>query len=230
MPVLESNSGFACGQRRHSFKRNCQVLRPRSSGAATDTCEDFAQMDLNETQPQAPSHAGLQVQPQPALCREALGRGRALPESKENAPVLSVGEKSRIRALDRTPSVLRLRAGMPSQINAPLRAKRYDNTLPRTAHCVWAGHRGLHAAPLPSGIHPIPLRHQHRNVAGDLRLIAENYSTHRHPRRLASIQRHPRFHFLFTRALSSWLDLVEPWFREITDNASAAASYATSVL
>ena len=50
-----------------------------------------------------------------------------------------------------------------------------------------------------------------------LHLIVDNYGTHKHPRVLAWIQRHPRFHLHFTPTSSSWLNLVERWFREITD-------------
>ena len=51
----------------------------------------------------------------------------------------------------------------------------------------------------------------------DLHLIADNYATHKHPKVLAWLNRHPRFHMHFTPTSSSWLNLVERWFREITD-------------
>lgn len=52
----------------------------------------------------------------------------------------------------------------------------------------------------------------------ELHLIVDNYGTHKHPRVSAWIQRHPRFHLHFTPTSGSWLNLIERWFREITDN------------
>jgi len=51
----------------------------------------------------------------------------------------------------------------------------------------------------------------------DLHLIVDNYATRKHPRVQAWLKRHPRFHMHFTPTSSSWLNLVERWFREITD-------------
>jgi DDE superfamily endonuclease/Homeodomain-like domain-containing protein len=50
----------------------------------------------------------------------------------------------------------------------------------------------------------------------DLHLIADNYATHKHPQVQRWPARHPRFHMHFTPTSSSWLNLVERWFREIT--------------
>jgi transposase len=50
-----------------------------------------------------------------------------------------------------------------------------------------------------------------------LHLIVDNYSTHKHPRVKAWFQRHPRFHLHFVPTSSSWLNMVERWFRDQTD-------------
>ncbi len=50
-----------------------------------------------------------------------------------------------------------------------------------------------------------------------LHLIVDNYATHKHARVKAWLKRHPRFHPHFTPTSSSWLNLVERWFRELTD-------------
>ena len=50
----------------------------------------------------------------------------------------------------------------------------------------------------------------------DLHLIVDNYATHKHPKVQRWLARHPRFHMHFTPTSSSWLNLVERWFREIT--------------
>lgn len=51
----------------------------------------------------------------------------------------------------------------------------------------------------------------------DLHLIVDNYATHKHPRVKAWLKRHRRFHFHFVPTSSSWLNLVERWFRDLTD-------------
>lgn len=51
----------------------------------------------------------------------------------------------------------------------------------------------------------------------DLHLIVDNYATHKHPKVKAWLKRHPRFHFHFVPTSSSWLNLVERWFRDLTD-------------
>ncbi|MGH2376797.1 MAG: IS630 family transposase, partial [bacterium] len=50
-----------------------------------------------------------------------------------------------------------------------------------------------------------------------LHLIVDNYGTHKHPRVTVWLRRHPRFHLHFIPTSSSWLNLVERWFRELTD-------------
>jgi transposase len=50
----------------------------------------------------------------------------------------------------------------------------------------------------------------------DLHVIVDNYATHKHPRVKSWLRRHPRFHLHFIPTSSSWLNLVERWFREIT--------------
>jgi len=50
-------------------------------------------------------------------------------------------------------------------------------------------------------------------------LILDNYATHKHANVRAWLEKHPRFHLHFTPTSSSWLNLVERWFRELTDKA-----------
>jgi transposase len=51
----------------------------------------------------------------------------------------------------------------------------------------------------------------------ELHLIVDNYATHKHPDVLAWLTKHPRFHIHFTPTSSSWLNMVERFFRDITD-------------
>ena len=52
----------------------------------------------------------------------------------------------------------------------------------------------------------------------DLHLIVDNYATHKHPNVLKWLTRHPRFHIHFTPTSSSWLNVIERWFRDITQD------------
>jgi len=50
-------------------------------------------------------------------------------------------------------------------------------------------------------------------------LILDNYATHKHPDVKAWLAKNPRFQLHFTPTSSSWLNLVERWFPELTDKA-----------
>lgn len=50
----------------------------------------------------------------------------------------------------------------------------------------------------------------------DLHVVLDNLSAHKSPMVKRWLKRHPRFHFHFTPTSSSWLNLVERWFGEIT--------------
>ncbi|MGH9076511.1 MAG: IS630 family transposase, partial [Acidimicrobiales bacterium] len=50
-------------------------------------------------------------------------------------------------------------------------------------------------------------------------LILDNYGTHNHENVKSWLVKHPRFHLHFTPTSSSWLNLVERWFRGLTDKA-----------
>jgi transposase len=68
-----------------------------------------------------------------------------------------------------------------------------------------------------------------RTVAKDkqIHLILDNYSTHKHANVRAWLDKHPRFHLHFIPTSSSWLNLVERWFREITDKAIRRGSFTS---
>src|SRR6266536_838047 len=51
----------------------------------------------------------------------------------------------------------------------------------------------------------------------DLHLILDNYSTHKTPAIQKWLVRHPRFYLHFTPTYSSWLNLIERWFAELTE-------------
>jgi transposase len=51
----------------------------------------------------------------------------------------------------------------------------------------------------------------------DLHLIVDNYATHKHPQVKAWLKHRRRFHCHFVPTSSSWLNMVERWFRDLTD-------------
>lgn len=65
------------------------------------------------------------------------------------------------------------------------------------------------------------LRTIDKNVPAKLQvhLILDNYATHKHTGVKTWLVRHPRFHLHFIPTSSSWLNLAERWFRELTDKA-----------
>jgi len=58
-----------------------------------------------------------------------------------------------------------------------------------------------------------------------LHLIVDKYGLHKHPRVKSWLRRHPRFHLHFIPTSSSWLNPVERWFREITDQRLRRGSF-----
>src|ERR1035438_2848766 len=54
---------------------------------------------------------------------------------------------------------------------------------------------------------------ERENERGD-----SNYATHKHPKVQKWLSRHPRFHIYFTPTSSSWLNMVERFFRDLTQN------------
>ncbi|HSW29229.1 MAG TPA: IS630 family transposase [Longimicrobiales bacterium] len=136
----------------------------------------------------------------------------------DRALVLCVDEKSQIQALDRTQPGLPLKKGRCGTMTHDY--KRNGTTTLFAALSMLDGHVIGDCMP----------RHRHQEFIRflkkidaetpaelDLHLIVDNYSTHKHDRVKAWLQRHPRFHLHFIPTSSSWLNLVERWFRNLTD-------------
>jgi transposase len=146
----------------------------------------------------------------------------------EKALVLCVDEKSQIQALERTQPLLPLRSGIPARQTHDY--KRNGTTTLFAALSVLDGKVIGDCMP----------RHRHQEFIRflkkidtqtpadrDLHLIVDNYATHKHPRVKAWFKRHPRFHLHFTPTSSSWLNMVERWFREITDKRIRRGSFSS---
>ena len=72
------------------------------------------------------------------------------------------------------------------------------------------------------------LRHLDEEYDGgeDLHLILDNYGTHKHPKVECWLSKHARFKRHFIPTSSSWLNLVERWFAELTNKAIRRGSFA----
>ena len=61
----------------------------------------------------------------------------------------------------------------------------------------------------------------------EIHLIMDNYATHKHPTVKSWLARHPRFHLHFTPTSSSWLNLVERFFRDLTEDVVREGSFGS---
>ncbi len=134
-----------------------------------------------------------------------------------HALVLCVDEKSQIQALDRTQPGLPLKPGRCGTMTHDY--KRHGTTTLFAAMEMVEGRL----------IGKCMKRHRHQEwikflkmideetpANYDLHLIVDNYCTHKHAKVKAWLAHHPRFHLHFIPTSSSWLNMIERWFREIT--------------
>jgi transposase len=138
----------------------------------------------------------------------------------DKAAVLCADEKSQIQALDRTQPSLPLKPGRAGTMTHDY--KRHGTTTLFAALDVLTGKVIGQCLPRHrNGEFLTFLRTVDRQVPKGLavHLIVDNYGTHTHPNVKAWLAKHPRFHLHFTPTSSSWLNLVERWFRELTDKA-----------
>ena len=138
----------------------------------------------------------------------------------EGAIVLCLDEKSSVQALDRTQPSLPMKKGRAATMTHDY--KRNGTTTLFAALDVLTG--TVIGQCLPRHRHEEFLkflRTIEREVPAGLQvhLICDNYATQKHPAVRAWLAKHPRFHMHFTPTSSSWLNLVERWFRELTDKA-----------
>ena len=138
----------------------------------------------------------------------------------DRAVVLCMDEKTQIQTLDRTQPSLPMKKGLAGMMTHDY--KRNGTTTLFAALNVLTGvviGECLARDRLEEFLKF--LRRVDREVPKDLHvhLILDNYATHNHPNVTPWLAKHPRFHLHFTPTSSSWLNLVERWFREITDKA-----------
>jgi transposase len=137
----------------------------------------------------------------------------------EHAIVLCADEKSQIQALDRTQPGLPMKKGRSGTMT-------HDYKRNGTA-TLFAALDTLQGAVISM----CDDRHRHQEWLKFLRaidyvvpedkqihMIVDNYATHKHPKVQRWLARHSRFHMHFTPTGCSWLNMVERFFRDLTEN------------
>jgi transposase len=146
--------------------------------------------------------------------RDVVGLYLAPPE---RAVVLCVDEKSQIQALDRSAPILPMLPGTPARQTHDY--KRYGTSSLYAALNLTSGklisalHQRHRAVEFKKFLQQID-----REVPAELavHLVLDNSSTHKTPEIRRWLAAHPRFELHFTPTSSSWLNLVERWFAELT--------------
>jgi transposase len=146
----------------------------------------------------------------------------------EHALVLSCDEKSQIQALNRTQPGLPMKAGRAGTVTHDY--KRHGTTTLFAALNTLDG----------TVISMCQTQHRHEEWLKFLRmiqrrtpkhlqlhLIVDNYATHTHPDVQAWLAKHPRFVMHFTPTSASWLNMVERFFRDISENRIKRDSFTS---
>ena len=133
------------------------------------------------------------------------------------AVVLCVDEKTGIQALDRTAPILPLRPGTPQRRSHDYRRcgttdlfAALDTASGKVIASMTARHRSEEFRSFLNQINnEVP---DHLNI----HIVLDNVATHKTPAVQRWLVRHPRFRLHFTPTYSSWMNLVERWFAELT--------------
>jgi transposase len=135
----------------------------------------------------------------------------------ERAVVLCVDEKSQIQALDRTAPILPMLPGVPQRATHDYKrsgtSSLYAALDIATGKVIGALHSRHRAIEFKRFLQTID-----REVPAefDVHVVLDNSSTHKTPAIQRWLTAHPRFVLHFTPTSSSWLNLVERWFAELT--------------
>jgi len=143
----------------------------------------------------------------------------------EHAIVLSVDEKSQIQALNRTQKSLPMFPG---------RLKTMTHDYKRNGTTTLFAAMNVVDGTVLADFKP---RHRHREwldflktidatyPTTELHIICDNYATHKHDRVKKWLAKRPRIHIHFTPTSSSWMNLIERWFRDLTEKCIRRGSF-----
>ena len=135
----------------------------------------------------------------------------------DGALVLCVDEKTQIQALDRTQPILPMRPGTPERVTHDYKrfgtSSLYAALDLATGEVISALHKRHRAIEFKKFLQAIDRQVPDRL---DVHLVLDNSCTHKTPAIKRWLAAHPRFVLHFTPTSSSWLNLVERWFAELT--------------
>ncbi|MBA4148849.1 MAG: IS630 family transposase [Verrucomicrobia bacterium] len=147
----------------------------------------------------------------------------------ERALVLCCDEKSQCQALERT------QPGLPLGVGH-IRTRTHDYTRHGTV-TLFAALSYLDGKILSQ----TAARHTHKEWLSflkhlndetpaelQLHLIIDNYATHKHPKVKTWLKKHPRFHLHFTPTGSSWMNMVERFFRDLSEDVVREGSFTST--
>jgi transposase len=137
----------------------------------------------------------------------------------ERAVVLCCDEKSQVQALDRTQPGLPLKRGRAQTMTHDY--KRHGTTTLFAALNILDGSVISQCQPRHRHIEWLKfLKQIDANVAPDLQIhvVLDNYATHKHPKVLKWLSKHQRFHMHFTATSASWMNMVERFFRNLSED------------
>lgn len=198
---------------------NATQWSTRSLAKALDCSDSMVQRVWKDNGLQPHRTKSFKVSNDPRFAEKLVDVVGLYLDPPEHALVLSCDEKSQIQALDRTQKSLPIYPGRLKTLTHDY--KRNGTTtlfaaielskgtiiaecMPRQRHQEWIKFLKIIDAETPADL--------------DLHLIVDNYATHKHPKVKSWLKRHPRFHIHFTPTSSSWLNVIERWFRDITQN------------
>jgi transposase len=146
----------------------------------------------------------------------------------DKAVVLCVDEKTGIQALDRTQPILPMRPGQVERRTHDYKRNGIVDLFAalnlatgQVTHHIRPQHRAIEFRKFLEAINtavPAEL---------DVHVVLDNSSTHKTPDINKWLLRHPRFTFHFTPTSSSWLNLVERWFAELTNRMLRRSAHRT---
>jgi len=137
----------------------------------------------------------------------------------ERAVVLCCDEKSQVQALDRTQPGLPLKRGRAQTMTHDY--KRHGTTTLFAALNILDGSVISQCQPRHRHIEWLKfLKQIEVSVAPDLQIhvVLDNYATHKHPKVLQWLAKRPRIHMHFTATSASWMNMVERFFRNISED------------
>ena len=127
-------------------------------------------------------------------------------------------EKSQIQALDRTAPILPMLPGTPQRATHDYErngtSSLYAALNLQSGEVIGSLHQRHRAIEFLKFLNTID---QNVPVHLDVHLVLDNASSHKTPKVRRWFAQHPRFHLHFTPTSSSWLNLVERWFAELTN-------------